>query len=356
MRTRQTGNTNRSQTRRRLGVAAIVLTIAAAPLAAEAPPPAPTTQPVTVEQTSGPVHVEASVDRDRVGIAQPFELHIRIEAEKGVAVGTPDYKDILGPFEILKSDTKKNVDCDDLHDCREIVLTLQAALPGDLEIPALQFAYRDDRVKMDGSHRTVKDQFQLDPIPINVENSLSGVKGPASLPMPFTYKLLWWGLGILAGLVVIAFVVRWWIKRPRKIPIANVVPQLPPYEWAMSELNRLIEENLLGQGKTQEFYYRINLLLRQYIERRFLINAGEQTSEEFIRSLQAMVTLSAEQRETLRAFVAACDPVKYAKQIPNVEETDWVLHSAREFINATRHESFVVQPPPIVASPAEAPR
>lgn len=327
--------------------------VTAVPLAAQTTAPEPTSQPVSVEKTQGPVHVEVSVDSDRVAMAQPFHVHVRIEAEKDVAVGTPDYKDLLGDFEIIETQTVESPPCDDFHDCHEFVLTLLAAMPGDTTIPPLTVAFRDDRPKMDGSDNSVQGQFETDAIPIRVENSLAGIKGPADLPMPFAYQMLWWVMGILVGLAVVGLVARWWLRRPRRIPVATLAPQLPPYEWAMRELNQLIADNLVGKGQIQEFYFRINLLLRQYIERRFAVNAGEQTSEEFIRSVQTMGALSADQRDTLRRFVAACDPVKYARQMPTIEETDWVLHTAREFVIATRPLPLAGQPSAVPASPAE---
>ncbi|MCB9858258.1 MAG: hypothetical protein H6818_21450 [Phycisphaerales bacterium] len=295
------------------------------------------------EANQGPVHIVATLASDHVGMASPFELHIRIDAERDVATAMPDYKGILGSFEIVDTKEEK-IDCDDLHDCREITMTLRAVIPGETTIPGLLFAYVDSRPKMDGSNRVVQDQIELEPIPIVVENTLAGIKGPASIPMPFSMRLILWALAAIAAIAVAALIARWLMRRPRRIPIAQVVPQLPPYEWAMRELDRLIAEDLIAKGQTQEFYYRINLLLRQYIERRFNVMAGEQTSEEFISGVQSMGALSFEQRETLRAFVAACDPVKYAKQVPSAEDTDWVLNAARDFIDATRQVAFVDQP------------
>ncbi len=304
---------------------------------------APAPVPVSIEKSQGPVRVSISLDRDAVAMAESFDMRVRIEAERDVMAGMADYKDILGAFEIVNR-TSETADCDDLHDCQEIVFTLRALMPGEASIPSLLFGYADARPKMDGSTGTIEDRFETEPIPMRVENSLAGMRNPASLPMPWSLKLLRWGLGTIAVLAIIGLVARWWVKRPRNIPYAAVVPQRSPYEWAMDELNRLISENLIGRNEHQEFYYRINGLLRQYIERRFDVMAGEQTSEEFIRSVQSMGALSMDQRETLRTFVAACDPVKYARQLPSADESTWVLNAARDFINATRQDAFVTQP------------
>lgn len=337
----------RLHNRQRAAAAAFAAWFCAAPLHGQTPaesPEAASSQPVRIEQSQGPVRVEVTLDSDHVDMTAPFKLRIHIEAERDVAVGTPDYQGILGTFEIVDQQSQP-IDCDDLHECREIVMTLRAALPGEATIPPLVFAYSDARPKMDGSHNVIQDQFELDPIPIVVANSLADIKAPADIPIPLTYRLLIWTLVAVAALLAIALFVRWWLRRPRRIPMAHIVPQLQPYEWAMRELNRLIAEDLVAKGQTQEFFYRINLLLRQYIERRFNVMAGEQTSEEFIRSVQAMGALTPDQRETLHTFVSACDPVKYARQQPTSESIHWVHETAREFINATRQTSFVAQSP-----------
>lgn len=296
--------------------------------------------PITRAGEKGPVSVELSIASDRVQAGSPFDVRIRIEAERGVSIAIPKIEGILGDFEVVEQ-TSKPFDCDVNHDCTEYVLSLRGYLSGEAEIPGLVVGFADPRPKMDGSNDVYQDTIQLESIPITVEESLADVKGPASLPIPWSMQLLWWGLGALAALAIVGLFVHWYRKRPKPISMAAPIPQLSAYDWAKRELQLLVAEDLMAKGRVQEFYYRINGLLRQYIERRFGLSAGEQTSEEFVRDIQSADLFDARQRETLCAFVASCDPVKYAKQQPTPDDVEWVLAAATDVIESTRHDAFV---------------
>ncbi|MFQ5501746.1 MAG: DUF4381 family protein, partial [Phycisphaerae bacterium] len=305
------------------------------PDAAESvPTTTPTSQPVERSAERGPMQVTVIADRDQVTSPDPVSLTIHVAVESGVEVRVPKLEGIVGPFSIV--DVKERVpDCGVYVECHEWVYTLESVLPGDHEIPTLKFSFHDARQKADGSDDVYEDEVTLDPIPITVTQTLADVKGPVSLPMPFRYKLLWWSLGVVAAMVAIALAVRWWRRRqtrPEALPWAD---RIPPHVWALEELDRLASEDLIGRGQIQEFYYRINGLLRRYIELRFSLMAGEQTSEEFIRALQDSNFLRGDHKSMLREFVDACDPVKYARQQPGVDEIDWVRTSARAFVEQT---------------------
>ncbi|MFQ5411573.1 MAG: hypothetical protein ACE5EC_04725 [Phycisphaerae bacterium] len=299
---------------------------------------APTPQPVVRTAERGPMHVTVSADRDRVESPDPLELSIRVAVEAGVEVHVPKLEGIIGPFSII--DMKETApDCGVYVECREWVYTLESVLPGEHEIPALTFSFSDAREKADGSDTVYEDKVTIDPIAITVTQTLADVKGPVSLPMPFRYKLLWWALGVIASMAVIALVVRWWRRRRARPEALPWAARIPPHIWALEELDKLSSEDLIGRGLIQEFYYRVNGLLRRYIELRFGLMAGEQTSEEFIRALQDSDCLRSDHKSMLREFVTACDPVKYARQHPEAAEIDWVRTSARTFVEQTADES-----------------
>ena len=79
----------------------------------------------------------------------------------------------------------------------------------------------------------------------------------------------------------------------------------------------------------------MNGLVRRYIEMRFALMAAERTSEEFLRELQESAALRDAHKRLLRDFTGACDPVKYAALEPERKDIDWVLQSARSFIEQT---------------------
>jgi hypothetical protein len=301
---------------------------------------APATQPavatpVVRSAERGPVKVTVRADRGDVTIPGQITLAIVVESERGVDAPMPDANEVLGDFAVVKT-TDSELTGDDLVERRQRTLTLESEVPGPCEIPAVTIAFSDRRPKADGSQTAYEDEVTTEPIRVTVRPGLADVKGPASLPLPLRYKLLLLGLAVVAAMAAVALAARWWRRRrerlQRELPWAR---RLIAHEWALAELDKLAAENLVGRGMVQEFYYRINGLLRRYIELRFGMAAGEQTSEEFIRALQHAASFDPQHKEVLKRFVAACDPVKYARHRPERGEIDWVHATAREFVVET---------------------
>jgi hypothetical protein len=309
----------------------------------ETPAAGPTSQPVaarpvtrTTEQ--GPLKVTVTVDRDRVVIPEQLKLTLHIEAEAGIEVTVPKLEGVFGDFGVAAS-AENEPDCPEYSQCKEWIYTLDSFLPGEREIPALTFSFRDAREKADGSREVYEDKVETQPIGIVITQSLADVKGPVNLPMPFRYKLLWWGLGAVLAMVLIALAVRWWRRREAVGEAVPVAARVPAHVWALQQLDKLAAENLIHRGLIQEYYYRINGLLRRYIELRFGLMAGEQTSEEFLRALGHSGFFNQKLKVMLHEFVQACDPVKYARHRPEAEEISWVQASARDFVMQTASES-----------------
>jgi len=304
-----------------------------------APASQPTAEtPVVRSAERGPVKVTVKADRGEVTIPEQLTFTIVVESELGVDVTIPDAGEVLGDFAVVKA-TDAEPTSDDLAQRRERVLTLESAVPGPCEIPAITVAFADRRPKADGSQNTYEDKATTEPIRVTVRQALADVKGPVSLPLPLRYKLLLWGLGVVAAMAAVALAARWWRRRrertARETPWAR---RLIAHEWALAELDKLAAEHLVERGLVQEFYYRINGLLRRYIELRFGLAAGEQTSEEFIRALQREASFDSQHKEVLKRFVEACDPVKYARHRPERSEIDWVHKTAREFVLETAEQ------------------
>lgn len=297
----------------------------------------PVGSPITEVAEDGPVKLTVGVDRDAVSGTETFEFTVAVEAERGVQVKIPQYEGIIGDFSITGS--KQGQPTESAMTARvEHRYTLQGVLPGDREIPAVTVEYTDDRERADGSDETITGSVTSKPITIKVDVALAGMKDPATLPMPLPTKIILWAVGVIATVAAIALLARWWRQRPPS-RIRSTERRPVPHEWALAELYRLFAEDLPGQGRVQEFYYRINGLIRRYIEMRFGLMAAEQTSEEFIRSLGESPRLGESHKNVLREFTGVCDPVKYAAMQPDKDDIEWVRKSAEKFIHETSPSS-----------------
>jgi hypothetical protein len=284
---------------------------------------------------NGLVKLTVMIDRADVAVPEQIKLTVVVESELGVDVTMPDLGGAFGPFAVsgyTDADPAQN----DFTIRRERVYALAAMMPGNAPLPGVTVKFADRREKADGSNKVNEGEVATDSLPVTIRSGLAGLKGPASLPMPGWQRLLLWAAGVLVAIIAVALGVRWWQQRRRQaeqdLPKAR---RVIPHEWALAELDMLAAEDLVGRGRVQEFYYRINWILRRYIELRFRLMAGEQTSEEFIRALRTAPILDDTRKEVLRRFIAACDPVKYARHDPERGEIEWVQASARDFVLET---------------------
>lgn len=307
---------------------------------AAASAPAPREAVRTVER--GPVRLTVRLDRDTVRAPEPVMLTMTVETESGVEIELPAIEGRLGDF--LVESIERNEPTDDGVTRRDQwTLRLEGVLPGRFELPEIVVEYRDRRPAMDGTPVDEKGSVACAGLSIEVEASLADVKGPAELASPWPRGTLYGIVGTIAAMAAAGLLARR-LRARRGAPITPAAPPEPPHLWALRALAALLAEKLVEAGRVQEFYYRINWLVRRYVELRFSLMAGEQTSDEFLRALSGSGALADDHKRLLRDFTAACDPVKYARHRPAPDDIAWVTDAARRFVVETQ-ESAGASPP-----------
>jgi hypothetical protein len=328
-----------------IGSLCFALTAMAAGAFAQAPPATPgpspdaaiaASRPVVREKRDGPVTLRVEADRDRMDLMSAALLTVTVEAESGVEVTLPEIHGVLGEFVARPEGEAQRSEDGGLSRTIQ-TFVLEPVRPGAATTGAIGVEYVDARPRADGTAGETRGTVEIEPIVVTVVGDLADARGPVGLPWAGLAPIWWWVIGLVAGTVAVALAARWWAGRGRvaQPTAARRAVVAPAHVWALAELERLLAEGLVARGKVQEFYYRINALVRGYIERRFGLMAGEQTSEEFIASLRGSPQLADGHKAMLRRFVDACDPVKYARQIPGEDEINWVAASARRFIEET---------------------
>ena len=153
------------------------------------------------------------------------------------------------------------------------------------------------------------------------------------MPPPTWGDVVW--IAALSTLILAALVAgttmlwRWHQRRRREIP--PVLPEI----WALRMLAELERQDWLAAGRAREFYYRLSETVRAYIEKKFALAAPEMTTEEFLVRLARDRSALPYDTNRLRAFLEACDLVKYAAFSPRREHAEQALSAARAFVHET---------------------
>ena len=110
----------------------------------------------------------------------------------------------------------------------------------------------------------------------------------------------------------------------------------PAYEIALERLNAIRQEKLWQKGRPKDYHTALTDVLRDYIRRRFEINATEQTSAEVLQAIQPCLKEQKESFVLLQNILQLADLVKFAKYHPLIEEDEKSLSRAYSFVENTK--------------------
>ncbi|MDE6691925.1 MAG: hypothetical protein K2K05_00905, partial [Muribaculaceae bacterium] len=109
----------------------------------------------------------------------------------------------------------------------------------------------------------------------------------------------------------------------------------PPYELAISNLNRVKSKHLIENGLAKQFYTEVTDIWRTYLKGRFDINAMEMTSRQILKELRdnKEVHLTVDQIEPM---LELSDFVKFAALTPTRDEMEKAYGIIYSFVESTR--------------------
>ncbi|WP_437903730.1 hypothetical protein WME95_35200 [Sorangium sp. So ce327] len=141
-------------------------------------------------------------------------------------------------------------------------------------------------------------------------------------------------VGILIGAalgLLVAWLVRRWLRRPRVV--AAPPPKLP-WVAALEELEALRRSDLLGEGRTGEYFDRVSDCVRKYLGARYGFDGLETTSDE-MRDLLARVRPPVPVLPQIARFLADCDLVKFARLQPTEADCLTALDDGENIVHRT---------------------
>ena len=291
-------------------------------------------QPGAIARTAerGPVKMTVAVGKGEITLAERLELTVEVLADERVDVEMPRLSE-GATDSALRAYREYPPESVNGKRLRRQEYILDVFLSGEFTIPAMTARFTDRRTGEgpdDGATVTTEEftvmvkslrEGEVDPA------SFRDIKGPVALPAGRAWT--WWVGGGLAGAAVfITVAARALRRRGRERPEVVVFP----HEWALRQLQALIDERLAERKLVREFYFRLSMIVRQYIERRFDLMAPEWTTQEFMMQVQRSSKLPVEYRAVLADLLQGCDLVKFAQYAPQTDEIEATLTAARDFV------------------------
>lgn len=288
------------------------------------------------ETQNGPVKATVRVEPAAPLLGDPVTLTLTVEAEAGVTVEMPGFGEALGRFSIVGFTPRDERTADGGTRASQSYV-LDPPMSGRQRIPPLRIEYLDGRPGQDASEvrELLTEELAIDVQSVVTDSELTSElrerRGPLSAelrPRPLTDYLLWVGAGTAIAIVALALV----LWRRGRAPIELV----DPYGVADRRLRELEATGLPDADHADAWYVELSAIVRQYIENRYSIRAPELTTEEFLRAAREGSVLAPEHRDSLSAFLALCDRVKFAGLRPTPAESEEALRTARTFLDDTR--------------------
>jgi hypothetical protein len=277
------------------------------------------------------VSVKAELDSTYIFIGSPINLNISVNQANGIRLLEPqvDTFDRIENLELLSSTNWDTIQTNPNLFIQKS-LTITAWDSGYYQIPSLVFPY-----EINGKLETkVSNSIPLEVKMIEVDtNFIEPIKTIVEEPLTFEDLLPWLiSLGFL--LVVAAAILLYLNDKKRKAKLPEIVPKRPYYELILEQLDQLEAGKLWQQGQTKEYHSRLTHLLREYLEKRFRIQALEQTTREIQQQLQKK-DLPEDRRSSLGELLQTADMVKFAKAEPPAAFHEDALRNVRGFIEET---------------------
>lgn len=288
---------------------------------------------LAVPQTSDPVAVNVFVDRPQVRVGDLVKYTISVNALTNIDVAMPDFAENLAPIKSLLIHDWENLPDETLPGGRVVkkqTYELETYLTGVYEIPPAKV----DFVINGNTNTLYSSALCVEVVSIAKEEEMTDIrdiKGVVELLLKEKNRTKI--IIVLASLAAVALVLLLCLRRKKE---KAAPPPVPAHVKAFAALEALLAEGLLEKELYKEYFSRLSLVLRTYIEDRFEIRAPELTTEEFLAVLRQDPKFSYEQREMLRSFLGECDMIKFAKGETSVELAKEATDNIRNFIEQTK--------------------
>lgn len=283
--------------------------------------------------TSGPVSFIVRTSATKIDTAQNLTLTLIAEGTAGWTVRLPGVGKKLGRFSVASRETFQPQLSGGATTIKKSRFELEPFLPGSYVIPPLAVSATNGTTTMSVSSDPIRVSVtSLIPAGTKLPLKLQALAGP--VPEPSVWPEVIASASVLIAVIaatVMMIIGRIGSRRRRK------AAAIPPWVRARKDLDNLVGLDLPLNGRHKEFYNRISLLVRRYIEEMFDVSAPEQTTEEFLYAARHSSALG-RHRRFLSEFLGHCDLVKFAAYLPAQDEVHRAIRSCRDFIDSTSRD------------------
>ena len=149
---------------------------------------------------------------------------------------------------------------------------------------------------------------------------------------------------ILLLVLIVAFLIFYLLRRLKTSRVQAAPPKIlvPPEEAhiiALRAFESLKRSKYLRFEQFKDFYSELTHILKQYYDNRYLVNALDQTTSEFIITMNSMIEFDTELKNETQELLEKADFIKFAKAGRDELESGKALNLAIDLVNRTKIQS-----------------
>jgi len=282
------------------------------------------------------IQAEAKLQQYTIRIGDQTELFLVVHQSAKDKVNFPKFTDtIAGKVELVS--TNKPDTAYDQNNRSQVTVTQSYTITcfdaGTYTIPPFSIGTAGGAV-------TTNDlTLQVETVKVDTTKAIYDIKQPLQV----NYTLLdwlkdnwYWIVGTLLVIGLIVGLILYLRKRPKVEPVVREVkPQIPPHTIALNKLKELRDKKLWQQDEVKQYYIELSDIIREYLEKRYVIKTYEKTTDEIFAALRHM-DISSDNRNTLNQILVLSDLVKFAKEKPLPAENEQSIEMAMAFVVSTQ--------------------
>lgn len=284
------------------------------------------------------VSISAALDSSQLLIGDQTLLHIMVYYPEAISIDKVDLSGLrtVPEIEVLHTERfeKKGENGNFLL---EKQLTLTSFEPGDYIIPPFRVTYTVNGITHTDSTNDLG--LKITSLPVEQDSlRLMPIKDIIKEPKKIQDYWFWFLILGIIGLTTVLIL----FGNKRKEQSAQAVPEkiIPAHEQALARLQELQSRKLWQQGQIKAYHTELTHIFREYLEKRYHIQALESTTDEILTQLK-QAALDQSWQEELRHILQTVDLVKFAKAEPPVHFHEKALENVKAFIHHTKEEASV---------------
>ncbi|WP_295796968.1 BatD family protein [Mucilaginibacter sp.] len=287
--------------------------------------------------------VEAKLDQTTIRIGDQTNLRLVVHQPAKEKVNFPKLVDsISGKVQIVAIKLDTVFDKND-HNQATVTqtYTLTSFDQGSYTIPSYAIG------SAAGVLKTNELTLMVQTVQVDTTKAIYDIKQPLAVSYTFFDWLKDHWVWVVLGLAVVAGIVYlvWYLRKRPKVekPVVEIKPDVPAHAIAINKLQQLRDKKLWQQGAIKEYHSELSDILREYLEKRYVIKTHERTTDEIFAALKYM-DIANDYRTKLTQVLILADLVKFAKEKPLPVDNELSMENALTFVLKTQQVTQAPQP------------